>query len=317
MNVKLIIEYLFFQILIIVPFIGGYFVNKKLADSISITKKLIGINLVSIEPLIVLWSIWGLNLERNLIFLPISGLFIVLTGLILGFLFSKILKISEKRKATFLISSSLSNHGFTMGGFICYLFLGENGLGLSFLFIAFFIPYLFIVIFPYAKLSSGKREYKSNPVRGFLLNFKNMPLYAVIAALSLQSFGISRPGINFPVDILLKTSIAIYYLTLGINFNYKGLNNIIKENVSLVLIKFILLPIITFFILRSIDLNSSIKAVVLIQSFMPAAIYSVITAILFDLDSRLASGLFVINSIIFIIIVIPAMIIIKNFLLSL
>jgi predicted permease len=43
---------------------------------------------------------------------------------------------------------------------------------------------------------------------------------------------------------------------------------------------------------------------------MPAAIYSVITAILFHLDKEMATSIFVVNTVAFSIIVLPALIVI-------
>ncbi len=315
---SLTLKYILYQILIIAPFIGGYFLKNASVDSRRLTKKLINANLICIEPLIVLWSIWGLHLKSDLIFLPVAGFLLVLTGMAIGYqLLPFFPEFNGKSKATFLISSSLANHGFTMGGFICYLFMGETGLGLSFIFILFFMPYLFLVIFPYAKMTSGKKEYRENYTKGFFFNLQNMPFYAVIIAFILQRVDIKRPDVNFPISILLMISIAIYYFSLGINFKFEGLKRIGKENAFLACSKFIIMPVIVFIALKFLDIDSSLKAVIFIQSFMPAAIYSVISSILFDLDSKLASGLFVVNTIIFILIVLPVMLLMKDVILNL
>jgi predicted permease len=43
----------------------------------------------------------------------------------------------------------------------------------------------------------------------------------------------------------------------------------------------------------------------MIQSIMPVAVYSVVSSILFELDSRLASGMFVVNTALFLVLVLP------------
>ncbi len=310
-------KYILYQLLIIIPFICGYLLKNSLGDSNRFTKRLINANLMSIEPLIALWSIWGLRLKSDLVFLPIGGLLTVLAGMAIGYIILKFANITGKSRASFLISSTLSNHGYTMGGFICYLFMGEHGLGLSFIFISYFMPFLFLVIFPYAKLASGKGEYRENYLKGFFLNLQNMPFYAIIVALILQFADIKRPDINFPISILLMISIAIYYFSLGVNFKFEGLKGIKRENAYLVLTKFILLPITALLVLGLLDIDGSVKAVILIQSFMPVAIYAVISSILFDLNSKLASGLFVTNTVIFILIVLPMMFLLRYVILNL
>jgi predicted permease len=73
---------------------------------------------IDIEPIIALWSTWGLTLRKDLIMLPLAGLFLVLSGMTFGSVFKRILRLRGKKAATFLISSTLANHGFTMGAFL-------------------------------------------------------------------------------------------------------------------------------------------------------------------------------------------------------
>ncbi len=312
----LTIKYLFYQILIIAPFIAGYAARKNFKNRRDFSKRLININLIFIEPLIAFWSILGLSLSEEMIFLPAGALALVLSGFAVGFLFASASKMKGIRKSVSMISSSLANHGYTMGGFICYLFLGEQGLGLAVLFISYFMPYIFLFIFPYAKIASGKSEYRGNIVKGFLLNFQNMPFYAIIVSLCLKLAGIKRPDINFPINELLMISIALYYFSLGLNFSFDGLRGTASANIFLVLIKFLIIPASVLMALSGVNIDHSIKTIILIQSFMPAAIYSVAASILFDLDSKFASGLFVVNTIIFITIVLPAMFLFRDYLLN-
>jgi hypothetical protein len=67
----------------------------------------------------------------------------VIMGLAAGAVVSFLLGFNAIQKHTVIISSSLANHGVTMGGFLCYLILGEHGLALSFIFITYFMPYVY------------------------------------------------------------------------------------------------------------------------------------------------------------------------------
>jgi len=305
------LRFIVFQLMIIVPFVSGTLVQKRLSHGPGFTKKLIRINLVLIEPFIVLWSIWGLKLSWDIIMLPISGLFLVLIGMASGWIFVPMLKLSGKKRASFLISSSLANHGFTMGAFLCYLFLGETGLGLSFIFLSYFMLYVFTVIFPYARVVSTSQRYSLSFLKDILLNLQNMPLVSVIAGLTLHAVGIQRPSIYFPIDILIIASIAIYYFTLGINFKTSDVFLAARETLALSAIKFVMVPAATFAVLSNIRLDSQVETVIFVQSFMPAAIYSVVASVLFDLDTRLTSNLFVLNSLVFLVLVLPLLFIFR------
>jgi len=307
-------RFFLFQVLIIVPFLMGMILKRAYVfkDLQAFTKRLININLIFIEPVIALWSTWGLSLARDMIFLPLSGVALVLTGMLLGKLSMKPLGLAGKKGAAFLISSSLANHGFTMGTFFCYLFLGERGLGLSFLFLSYFMPFIFLVIFPYARrVSSGKKQGLSS-VTEFFQTLQNMPFFAILAALLLIFSGFRRPAIIFPTDILIITSMLIYYFTLGLNFEMPAFFMSGKENIALCLIKFLFVPFLTFITLHVLNPDPSVAAVIFIQSFMPAAVYSVVASVLFDLDPGFSSNLFVWNTLVFLTGVLPMLFVFRD-----
>ncbi len=298
-------KYIFFQAVIIIPFILGQLGGRKFAGLKERVKIIIRMNLICIEPVIVLWSIWGLHFYYDMLMLPAAGFFLVGVGLLFGRLIVKLTGMAGKRRATFLVSSSLSNHGFTMGGFICYMFLGEKGLGLMTLFLLYFTPYLFLVVFPYANQVSKRQPFTLRFFMTHLLSPQNMPLAALILGLIFIWTGVRRPDIRFPIDAFLATSISIYFFSLGLTFELTHIRATFRENLYLGLGKFLLVPLATFLILQHLDLDRDIKLIIAIESCMPAAVYSVITSILFDLDARLASGLFVLNTAVFIVLILP------------
>jgi predicted permease len=276
-----------------------------MADPSAVSKSVIRVNLMLLEPPVIFWSIWGLQVRYDMAVLPAAGLCIVIAGFVLGKLSLPFLRLEGAARKTYLISASLANHGFTMGGFICYLFLKETGLALSSIFIIYFMPYTFLVIFSYAQAGSGKLTLRS--ARDFILSYRNMPLFAALAALSLLAAGVPRPRLDLPVDLVMMLSVMLYYWTLGLGFDLRDGFALTRGQFALAAIKFLLVPAAAFLLLYRAPIGQEIKSVIQIQAFMPAAIYSVVTAVLFDLDARLASSLFVVNTLIFILIVLPVM----------
>lgn len=307
------ITFAVFQTVIILPFCAGFLLRQRIADPQQFTRRLLRINIILLEPLIVVWCVWGLELSGTLLLLPFFGLLLVLCGLCAGIMAAPLLDLAEKRRSTFLISASLGNHGFTMGGILCYLFLGEQGLGLSVILVLYFIPYVYGCIFPYAKAaaSAGQHEQKSI-FREYILDARNMPLVALAATVVLHVLGIRRPAIAVPVDLLLALSIALYYLTLGINFISGNLRGLLREHLCLAGIKFLVVPLVTAGILFVVPCDQSVKAVILLQACMPAAVYSVVTAVLFELDAPFASSLFVVNTAFFLGVVLPLLFFVKG-----
>ena len=294
-----------FELAMVLPFLLGYILYRRFRQLSKVANKLVILNLTAFEPPIIFWSIWGLALRGEMFILPLAGLIMVITGFCLGKLMTPLLIPDSRHCKTFVISSSLANHGFTMGGVICYLFLGEKGLALSAIFITYFIPYTMLFIFFYAGIGKNTHRIDLKYIVNFLINIRNMPLFSLFAAIVLRLLNIDRPTIAFPLNSLLAVSIALYYFTLGINFVTGDLKAFKLEQALLAGIKFILIPMFTFLLIQGLDLNADIRQVILIESFMPVAVYAVVTSILFDLKIRLASSLFIINSILFIIVLLP------------
>jgi len=266
--------------------------------------KVVSFNLVTFEPVVVFWSIWGLSLSADMIALPLAGILTVLIGLITGYVLIGVLKFNGVQKHTFIISSSLANHGFTMGGFLCYLFLGIEGLGLAMLFIVYFMPYLVLVIFSYARYVS-EDPLQQFSLKNYIINKKNFPFYAVLLALLFQMLGIKRITAPVPVDLFIAISVMIYYFSLGTSFSPGNIKKFLPAHAVLAIVKFMIVPLIVIVVAFVIPIGEKVRAVIIIQSFMPAAIYSVVTSILFRLDSRMASSLFVFNTVLFLFVVLP------------
>lgn len=306
------LKFALFQCAIIIPFISGIAARTRVESPQDLSRRLLRINIIGLEPLIVLWCTWGLTVSAGLMILPACGFGLIVLGVLAGSLTARMMRLSGRRRQTFLITSSLANHGFTMGGFLCYFFLGESGLGLSVILVLYFIPYVYCLVFPYARAGAGQSISFKGFFKKIVYDLQNMPLFAMAAGLLLNAIGIRRPDIAFPLDALLLASISLYYLMLGISFTRIDVRGIRREIAALSVIKFVMVPGAAFAVLSLLPLDPALKAVIQLQAFMPAAIYSMVTAVLFDLDTDLASGLFVCNTVIFLTAVLPVIFVFKK-----
>lgn len=297
-------KFILFQVLIWFPLIAGSIISHKKPSIEKSIGKIVSFNLVTFEPVVVFWSIWGLTLASDMIALPLTGILMVLMGLIAGYIVVGLFKFNAIQKNTFIISSSLANHGFTMGGFLCYLFLGIEGLGLAMLFIVYFMPYLVLVVFSYARYVSEDPLHQFS-LKNYIISKKNFPFYAVLLALLFQMLGIKRIPAPVPVDLFIAISVMIYYFSLGTSFSPANIKKFLPAHAVLAIIKFMIVPLVAIVVAFLLPIGEKVRAVIIIQSFMPAAIYSVVTSILFRLDSRMASSLFVFNTVLFLFVVLP------------
>ncbi len=304
-------SFILLQIMIIAPFTAGWALRRRFARPEEFTRKLILYNLISVEPALVLWSTWGLALDRDVAVLPLAGLLLAAAGWLLGVPIGAALGLTGKRRAAFHITSSLANHGFTMGGFVCFMLLGEKGLGLSFIFIAYFMPFIFLVVFPYAASARGGGADFARIAREFIRNPRNMPLYAILVSVIFHALGVPRPDVAFPLGALIAVSMSVYYFTLGMTFLPGEVRGAMRENACVALLKFVVVPALAALVLGMLPLDPAVRAVIQIQAFMPAAVYSVITAVLYDLDAPFASGVFVVNTLLFLAVVLPVIFLLR------
>lgn len=309
-------SFILLQFMIAVPFAAGWALRRRFASPGDFTRTLILANLMTVEPALVLWSTWGLSLDAGLAVLPLAGLLLAAAGWLLGVPVAAALGLEGGRRTVFHITSSLANHGFTMGGFVCFMLLGEKGLGLSFIFTAYFMPFVFLVVFPYADSARRGGADFARIAREFIRNPRNMPLYAIMVSLLLHALDVPRPTIYFPMGALIAVSMGIYYFTLGMTFRPGEVRSALRENACVALQKFIVLPVLAALALAAFSLDPAVRAVIQVQAFMPAAVYSVITAVLYDLDAPFASGVFVVNTVAFLAVVLPAIFLFRGLILQ-
>ncbi len=294
------------QLAVIVPFVGALLLRARFRDPVHTTRSLVRINIAGLEPLIVLWCVWDLDVRPGLLVLPCAGLALALLGLVGGVLLAPLTGLGGRSRQTFLISSTLGNHGFTLGGFVCFMLLGETGLGYAIFLVLYFMPYVFGFIFPVARLANRRTQTNgTGRWRDFVLAPQNLPLAALFAALLLGVLGIPRPAIALPLAPLMFISIGLYYFTLGVTFRGADIFRSLRPHICLCLIKFIFVPGCVIALLRCSGLDPLMQSVIVIQACMSTAIYSVITALLFELDERLASAMFVVNTVVCLVLVVP------------
>ncbi|GIX43232.1 MAG: hypothetical protein KatS3mg129_2965 [Leptospiraceae bacterium] len=309
------IYFLFLECLIIFPFVIGFFIKEKLKleewQKKQLSERMLRINLIYFEPFIIIWYIGKLEFNLSTLYLPIGGLFLVFLGFLFGYLLS--IPYSLRNRITLIVNTSLANHGYTMGGIICYFILGEKGLSKALIFISYFYFYLYGFLFPWIQ---KKQNYyiknQSFSIKQKIKDYRLFPLYGLILGILIFIFQLPLPQsfyLSYIIQIMVYISIIIYYFSLGINLEFKKLslrkNNIVKK---ILLIKFIIIPLITFIVLKIIPenlLSLFDKKVIFIMSFMPGAVYSIVSSIIFNLNIQLTIQIFVWSTITFLIGILP------------
>lgn len=258
--------------------------------------------------------LWTLPLEWSLITLPLIGMVIPIVLAPFGWLFAKFHQLDRSTAGTFIVTSGIANIGFTMGGFVCYCLFGMEGLGYANLFAASWaIPY---VGFYYPLARSFGDPDSTLDIRFLLQTFfdlRSLPVLGTVAGVILNLAKVPMPAFLTTfhmIDLLIILSILISFGIVGLQLHLSHLARQKILHFSLAVVKFVITPLLTVPILILAEyflgqLPVCARKVVYIQAFMPTAIFSVIIANLFHLDPRLAGVLFLVNTGIFLGIVLP------------
>ena len=300
-------KFLIFIILIYGSLFSGYAIKNILPKLSNWNRPLSRNLMIFISPIISLNSLWSLKFQSKIYWLaPIIYTMLMLSSLIPAYIYSKINKLKNHEKGSLISSALFSNTGITLGGFICYLLYGEEGLYFSSLYISSFLPFYYLVAFPMMNhySSTSKISIKRSIIELFTNPTSLTPITFIIIGTVLNLLKIHRPFLlNYVV-----THILIYISTVGYSFSI-GLGMHIGKSLKftqyalfIAFVKFIYNPIIAYILLNIFGFsklgNLTPFRVIMVESFMPAAIMSVVLVKLFNLNEDLANASWLITNII-------------------
>jgi predicted permease len=289
-------KYIWFYVLLYGSLAAGMLLSKWKRHSPLIMR----LAILFIDAPILIYSFWIFDAKNllNYALIPVMGIVLVLAPMWLSPILAKRILPEKKSQGSFILSAAFSNIGSTGGSFICYLLFGLQGLSLGYLYL---LPYPFLV---FTMGFSIARKYSLDErinLKDYFLNivtnlFSLVPLLSIAAGIILNTSGITPPEILVPVsDIWIKAGLGLMCFAIGMTLELGKLASLIKPVLSLCFIKFVITPCIAAAaVLLFYGSFAPLAAkIIIIQSFMPAAIYSVITANLFGLDRDLVNSLWI------------------------
>lgn len=285
-------------------FACGIAVRRRFPGLAGIDKPVTKILFIFFTGFITFNSVWSLELRRlSSIMLPAVNLGLILLSLPPAYLFAGLLSLPPKKKGSFIACAIFSNWGTGLGGFLCFLLYGSRGLYIANWYIAFSRLYHYFIGIPllvyYMKNGSFGKTIGDMARRPLWY----IPFVMIAAGISLNLLGVERPrSVDFAA-----TRVLIYITVTGYSFSI-GLGVAIKESVKRLkaafftaLIKFVYNPLAAFVLLwllgyfRQADRLPAM--VVMVESFMPTAIISVILVKLLGLDEDLANSAWFVTTI--------------------
>ncbi len=255
------------------------------------------LNLLSVYFLQVFLTFWGLlkrPLDAELLLAPLVYFGIVALILILTFFLARRLFSDPKERSIASIAALIGNTG-NLGIPVGIVIFGEESIPFTTLMnlMNVFIVYTFGVYF-YSRGHFSVQESIKNI-------FKLPILWFAFLALTLNFY-----QVNLPIEIMRVLEMGAYasmvlqmiilgmYLQ-GVRLNHLNIRLIVHVNV----VKFILLPTLTFFILQFTPFSSMVKGIIFLELFMPLAVANVNLGSLYECKPKDITALIFISSLLF------------------
>ncbi len=313
MDIKIKIIKFFADLLL--PLIIGYCLSKTNIEKEKMDK-LLTVNIFILYPILGILSFWIMKFELSLIWLPILGLIIPILSGALGYYRGKQKFNNPIDIGSYTISTMLSNRG-TIGSVVAFILLGEIAYAYSQLTLLFNNVLLFMVCFPIAGYFRQKKHdlcTQEFSLKKVILSKNQIPIIGILIGIVLNLSGIERPAVFEDIFSVMIHMIAWFaLLPLGMSIDFSEMKKYKKHVFGVSILKFILMPLLAVIGAKIFINNELAVKTVLIQFSTPAAINSVMTIKVHDLNVHLSMMIFIATTAIYLIAVFPIVLVIVQF----
>ncbi len=246
------------------------------------------------QPFLTFWGLTKRPLDTTLIEAPFIYLLIVLSMLFVLYFLGGFLFEDRKERSVFTIASLIGNTG-NLGIPLAIALFGEISIAYTTLInIAnVFVVYTFGTYF----YSRGSFDFKNS-----ILNVFKIPiLWAAILALLVNALKIEIPSyIENSLKMGAYASIVVQLMLFGIYlYSVKIKKMDLKLTLSVIFVKFVVLPLVTYFVVINLSIEPLLKGILLMSLMMPLAVANINLAALYDCMPREVTALIFITSILF------------------
>ncbi len=241
---------------------------------------------------------------------------VIMTGI--GLLTARLLPGDPVRRTTFGIASGLGNIAFTMGGTVLYILYDKEGLQLSALAGLLWMPMIVLFIYPIARCAQPGEHSRRFARLMFhsIFDIRSTGLAMMLLGLGLSIGDVPQPGFieQFRVvDALMYLVIALAYFSIGLRLHLGHIRTLWKMIVALAVLRFLVAPLVGAALIAATrltpwPLHGQTASGLFVELFVPVGLTTVAVANMFRLRGDEASVLFVANTLIYLALVLPVVI---------
>jgi predicted permease len=299
--------------LIFVATAGGYAARRLGLVRESAARRIMTVVVVFGYSSIGLLAIWRLTLEWQDVWLPSLGAVHVVVMAAVGLAVGRLLTRERRQRGLLAVACSVGNVGPTMGGLVVYLLYGVEGLGLASIYALMFTPVTVLLLYPIARWHQGEGRPLARVIAHSLLDWRSIALPIAMLGVVLSAAGVPYPRAVTRlhlVDVLVFAITALAYFAIGLRL-YVGYARTVKSVIAAVsAVRFAVgiavgLGLYALTQVTPWPLECLPMKVFLIEAFVPTAVTTVAVADMFALRPRLASVLFVSNTALYLLLILP------------
>ena len=259
-------------------------------------KRVIRLTMRWLSPIVLCLSFWRLRFAgAHLAWLPVIGFAVSSSTLLPAWWYARRAQLSAPQTGSFLTCALFSNLGF-LGAFIAFALYGEAAYGLAMLYLVFFSPSFYLLGFAIAK-RFGQDRHPSTESAEPMEELRLYPFLGLLTGVVLNLAHVPRPAICEPINrLLIPIDTAIYLTAVGTYLRVESLGPWRQAGLAMSAIKFCYSPLIGWALVWLAHLEGLPRFIVLLQTSMPVALSPLMLTMLFGLDRRLATALFLMTT---------------------
>jgi len=319
-RVSVVVKFILVTSLIVAAATAGYLCRRRRWVPERMATVLMTWVVVAGYSIVGLLSVWKLPLKGTDFWLTTLAVTHVILATVAAMLLAPLLTRDSKERGAFAVTAGFGNNGFTLGGFVAYLLFPAVGLGLTAVYCLMAVPLTVLWFYPIARHYSGHGQGKPLTVlmRQSLLDWRSIGLVAAVVGIV---FSPAVADVPFPswiatahvAEILMFVTAGMAYFAIGLRLRLSRAPAMARMIVSLALLRFGLTTVLGLGLLAIASLTPwpmtpLRQNVFMVLTIVPTAVTSVAVTNMFDLRPREASVLFVVNTLMYLLIVLPVVV---------
>jgi predicted permease len=308
MNALLRVLYFFIDVLL--PLLFGNLLRKKITTEKNYFDGMMQWNIFTLVPFLNLLSFWIIRPESGYFWLPVLGVAMQLVPGAAGFFHGRKKYSSPLDQGSYVLSAMLANRGI-VGMISVFILYGEEGYAIVRLVMLFASLVLYLLCYPLARsfyhaYGSGGGAKGKMRAGSLLFHRYQVPVLGIMVGLLLKFLKISRPFYFTTVfSVCMHISIWLFILPLGFSLDLKKAGAYLKGLRDILVIKFIITPIVSYFLALAVGLDGIPLRSVLILSSTPTAVNAVIASKIHKLNFHLAMSAYILTTAVYIFLIYP------------